>query len=150
LITDVLASTSGVLTGTGSAGTVVDLVADAIAGQESISGTTPSAVIAHPATVATIRKARADGSTGTYTVDPLAATPAALHGVPILSTPATAHGTVWVVGGQGVVIYRRGPISAEIGYSDDEFARNLRSLVVEQRLAVAVVRPSAITRITLT
>ncbi|WP_185994852.1 phage major capsid protein [Nocardioides campestrisoli] len=149
-ILDTFNAVSGLLTGTGAAGNVVDLVADAVAGQEAISGVTPSAIIAHPATIATIRKARADGSTGGYTVDPLSASPTALHGVQLISTPATATGVVWVVGGQGVVIYRRGPITVEIDHGKDGWEHNTRTMRAEQRMATAVVRPSSITRLTLT
>jgi HK97 family phage major capsid protein len=147
-ILDTFTGTSGVLTGTGLATDVVDLVADAISGHEAISGNTPSAVIAHPNVVATIRKAKA--STDQYQIDPLTSAPASLHGIRIVSTPATAAGTVWVVSGQGTVIYRRGPITAEIGYGSDGWEHNTRTMRVEQRMATAVVRPSSLTKLTLT
>lgn len=142
-------ATSGVLTGTGSATDVVDLIADSIAGQEAISGNTPSAVIANPSTVATIRKAKAS-TAGTYVLDPLTAGPTAIHGVQVISTPATAPGTAWVVSGTGVVIYRRGQLTAEIGLDQDDWTTNQRTMRVEERMATAVVRPSALTKLTLT
>jgi HK97 family phage major capsid protein len=140
---------SGILTQTGVAASVVDLIADSVAGQEAISGVTPSAVVAHPSVIATIRKTKADTS-GVYNVDPLPAAPAMLHGVRLISTPATAAATVWVVGGQGTVIYRRGRITAEIGHGSDGWETNTQVMRVEQRMATAVVRPSSLTRITLT
>jgi hypothetical protein len=91
-------STSGVLTGTGEAVDVVDLIADAIAGQEAISGNTPTAVIANPTTVATIRMAKAS-TAGTYPIDPLTSGSTSIHGVQVISTPGTAPGTAWVVSG---------------------------------------------------
>jgi hypothetical protein len=141
--------TSGVLTGTGAATDVVDLIADAIAGQTVVSGNAPTAVIANPTTVATIRKAKA-GTTGTYVIDPLTAGPTTIHGVQLISTPATPAGTAWVVSGTGVVIYRRGAISAEIGLNADDWQTNQRTMRVEERMAPAVVRPTALTKLTLT
>lgn len=140
---------SGVLTSTGAATTVIDLIADAIAGQEAINGSTPTAVVVNPTVLATIRKAKANTG-GDYFVDPLTATPTTIHGVRVLSTPATAASTAWVVNGAGVVIYRRGGITAEIGTSADDFMHNMRTMRVEERFATAVVRPSMLTKATLT
>jgi len=142
-------ATSGVLTGTGAATDVVDLIADAIAGQEAISGNSPTAVIANPTTVATIRKAKAS-TAGTYLIDPLTAGPTMIHGVQLISTPATPAGTAWVVSGTGVVIYRRGAVSAEIGTNMDDWQTNQRTMRVEERMAPAVVRPTSLTKLTLT
>lgn len=142
-------STSGVLTKTGLATDALDVVADAIAGQESLNGSTPTAVVVHPTVMATLRKVKASTG-GDYVLDPLAAGPPTIHGVRVVSTPATAAGTAWVVSSFGVVIYRRGNISAEIGWSGDDFGSNLRTLRVEERFATAVVRPSSLTQVTLT
>jgi HK97 family phage major capsid protein len=128
---------------------VVDLIADSIAGQEAISGNTPTAVIANPTTVATIRKAKAS-TAGTYLIDPLTSGPTSIHGVQVISTPATPPGTAWVASGTGVVIYRRGQISAEIGLDQDDWTTNQRTMRVEERFATAVVRPSMLTALTLT
>ena len=79
LVISTFAATSGVLTATGLGTTVIDMIADAISAQESISGMTPAAIIANPATVAIIRKAKASTG-GSYMVDPLTSAPTALHG----------------------------------------------------------------------
>jgi HK97 family phage major capsid protein len=142
-------ATSGVLTGTGEAAAVIDLVADAIAGQEALNGSTPSAVVVNPSALATIRKAKA-ATGGDYFVDPLAGSLTTIHGVKVVSTPATPAGTAWVVNGAGVVVYRRGGITAEIGLTADDFQTNQRTMRVEERFATAVVRPSMLTRLTLT
>jgi HK97 family phage major capsid protein len=142
-------ATSGVLTGTGAAGTVIDLIADAIAGQEALNGASPSAVVVNPTVLATIRKAKASTG-GDYFVDPLTGAVTTLHGVRVVSTPATAAGTAWVVNGAGVVIYRKGGITAEIGTNGDDFQTNQRTMRVEERFATAVVRPSMLTKVTLT
>ena len=142
-------ATSGVLTGTGATSTALDVVADAIAGQEAINGSAPSAVVVNPVVMAALRKVKTDTG-GAYMIDPLTAGPPTIHGVQVISTPATAAGTAWVVGGQGVVIYRRGQISAEIGMNADDFQTNTRTMRVEERFATAVVRPSYLTKLTLT
>ena len=142
------AATSGILTGTGTNATVVDSIADAIAGQEAISGLTPSAVIAAPSVVAAIRKTKASTS-GTYVLDPTAAGPSSIFGVPVISTPATSATIVWVVEASGVVIYRRGGLAVDIGTNADDFAHNVKTARAEERIGTAVMRPSALTKITL-
>ena len=143
------AATTGVLTGTGATATALDVVADAVAGQEALTGATPSAVVVHPTVLAGIRKAKASTS-GDYFADPFAGALTMIHGVKVVSTPATPAGTAWVVGGPGVVIYRRGGITAEIGWTADDWSTNQRTMRVEERFATAVVRPSMLTKLTLT
>lgn len=140
---------SGILTDSGAADTVLDLVGSAIAAQESISGTTPTAVIAHPLQVAAIRAMKAS-TAGTYHVDPWTAGPPSLHGLRLVSTPAVAAGTVWVVSSQALVVYRRGPVTVETGLDGTDFSFNLRTVIAEERMAPAVVRANGITEITLT
>ena len=150
--TEILATfnaTSGVLTGGGATSTALDVVADAIAGQEAINGSAPSAVVVNPVVMAALRKVKTDTG-GAYMIDPLTAGPPTIHGVQVISTPATAAGTAWVVGGQGVVIYRRGQITAEIGMNADDWNTNQRTMRVEERFATAVVRPTYLTKLTLT
>ncbi len=140
--------TSGILTGTGTSATVVDSIADAIAGQEAVSGLTPSAVIAAPSVVAAIRKTKASTS-GVYVLDPTAAGPTSIFGTPVVSTPATSATVVWVVEATGVVIYRRGGLSVDIGTNADDFAHNVKTARAEERMGTAVMRPSSLTKITL-
>jgi HK97 family phage major capsid protein len=141
--------TSGVLTGTGAATAAIDVIADAIAGQEALNGSAPSAVVVNPTVLATLRKVKASTG-GDYVLDPLTAGPPTLHGVRVVATPATAAGTAWVVSGQGVIVYRRGPITAEIGMNSDDWNTNQRTMRVEERFTTAVVRPSMLTKLTLT
>lgn len=142
-------ATSGVLTGTGAMSAALDVVADAIAGQEGINGSAPSAVVVNPTVMAALRKVKASTG-GDYVLDPLTAGPPTIHGVKVVSTPATPAGTAWVIGGPGVVIYRRGQITAEIGMNADDWNTNQRTMRVEERFATAVVRPSMLTKVTLT
>jgi len=55
-----------------------------------------------------------------------------------------------VVSRNGVIVYRRGQLTAEIGLNADDWQTNQRTLGVEERMAPAVVRPSALTRLTVT
>jgi len=142
-------ATSGVLTGGGDTDTALDVIADAIAGQEALNGSAPSAVVVNPVVMAALRKVKASTG-GDYVLDPLTAGPPTIHGVRVVSTPATAAGTAWVIGGPGVVIYRRGQITAEIGMNADDWTTNQRTMRVEERFATAVVRPSRLTKLTLT
>ena len=103
----------------------------------------------NPVVMAALRKVKASTG-GDYVLDPLVAGPPTIHGVKVVSTPATAPGTAWVIGGQGVVIYRRGQITAEIGLTGDDFQSNMRTMICEERFATAVVRPSMLTKLTLT
>jgi HK97 family phage major capsid protein len=64
-------STSGILTQAGTSATVVDAIADAISGQEAVSGLTPNAVIAAPSVVAAIRKRRPARPASTSSTRPL-------------------------------------------------------------------------------
>lgn len=70
-------ATSGILTETGVANTVIDLVGSSVAGQQSLSGIEPVAVIAHP-NQAAIRALKS--SAQEYHVDPWSAGPPAFMG----------------------------------------------------------------------
>lgn len=55
-----------------------------------------------------------------------------------------------MVSGNGVIVYRRGQLTAEVGLNADDWNTNQRTLRVEERKVPAVVRPSALNRLTLT
>jgi HK97 family phage major capsid protein len=84
LIVSTFVATSGVLTDTAAAAAVVDLVAAGLGAQEAVSGVTPSAIIANPVTIATIRQSKASTS-GVYNLDPLSSSPSMLHGVRLVA-----------------------------------------------------------------
>ena len=149
LVISTFAATSGILTATGAATAVIDLIADAVASEEAISGMTPAAILANPTVIATIRKSKASTS-GVYNVDVLSNQPAMLHGVRLVSSPAVPAANVWVACANGVTVYRRGPVSVEMGTNADDFSKNLRTVVAEERLAVAVTRPSSLFKLVLT
>jgi HK97 family phage major capsid protein len=144
-----LTGASGIVTATGTAAAAIDVFADAIAVQEGVNGASPKAIVVTPATLATIRKAKASTG-GSYFLDPVAAGPSMLHGVPLISTPNVATGTAWLILEGAAVIYRRGNVTADIGFDADDFRKNLRTLRVEERMATGVIRPGRLTKVTLT
>jgi hypothetical protein len=125
-VLDTFAATSGVLTGTGATTAVVDLVADAIASMESISGITPAAIVAHPTVVSSIRESKASTSV-VYNVDILSTAPTMPHAVQVISTPATSIGTAWLASSTGVVIYRRGGVVVDVGFNADDYSKDLNT-----------------------
>jgi hypothetical protein len=149
LVVDTFAATSGVLTATGVGTTIIDTIADAISAQEAISGTTPSAIIANPSVIATIRKSKATTS-GVYNTDVLSASPSQLHGVRLVSSPAVPAANVWVACSTGVVVYLRGPVTVELGHTGTDWSTNTQTARAEQRLAVAVTRPTSLSKLVLT
>lgn len=142
---------SGIATGTWSAAAggvaLIDALAAKIGASEALNGVTPTAILANPTDVATIRQAKAS-SAGSYFLDPLLSAPSALHGVPLLSTAATAAGTVWLVTEGAGLFYTRGTLRVEAGFTGDDWVKNLMTVRVEERVLPVVVRPSLVTKIT--
>ncbi len=62
----------------------------------------------------------------------------------------SAAGTAWVVSGTGVVVYRRGGVIVNVGFNQDDFTKNMNTMVGEERVGVAVTRPSSLYKLTLT
>jgi HK97 family phage major capsid protein len=52
-------STSGILTGTGTTVTAIDVIGAAIAAAEALNGVTPNAVVVHPSVLGVLRAAKA-------------------------------------------------------------------------------------------
>jgi hypothetical protein len=49
-----------------------------------------------------------------------------------------------------VTIFRRGGVTLELGHNDTDWATNTQTARCEERLAVAVTRPSSLTKLVLT
>lgn len=144
-----LGAASGISTATGTLVSVIDLAATVIASMTALNGAPPAAFIVHPNVLASIRTSKASTS-GTYFVDPTADVPQSLHGVQLVPSMATVPGTAYMVGSGAAVVYRRSQITAEINWNADDFQTNQRTMRVEERMAVGVVRPSQVTKLTLT
>ena len=108
------AGTSGIATASSTTAAVVDGLADVIASAEAVSGITPAAIVCAPSVVATIRKAKAS-TAGSYMVDPLTAGPTTIHGVLVITSPIVAATIAWVIEPSGVIVYRRGGLTVEVG-----------------------------------
>lgn len=144
-----LAGASGVLLKSGLYADAVDVYADAISGTEVANGVAPSVIVLDPTTLGVIRKSKAS-TAGSYHLDPTTASPSSLHGVRLVSSPAVTAGQGWVISPGAALIYRRGPVVVDVGHNADDWQRNQRTMRVEERMATAVLRPSLLTKVTLT
>lgn len=149
LIVDTIAATSGILTGTGAAATLLDILADEIGASEAINGQTPTALVLNPSNLASVRIAKASTG-GSYFIDPLAAGPTMIHGVPLISTPAVAAGTAYLLTQGFGTFYTRGSLRVEAGHTGDDFIYNRSTIRAEERVLPVVNRPNLVTAITLT
>lgn len=69
-----------------------------------------------------------------------------LWGVPVITTPAMAQDK-FLVGDfpRASTLYDRWSARVEVGYADDDFTRNLVTVLAEERLAHAIKQPKALT-----
>lgn len=88
---------------------------------------------------------------GRYLVnpDPTQAGATQLWGLPVVVTTAQPAGKVLVLAPSiGLELFVRESLGVRGGFVDDDFQRNLTSLICEERLALAVTRPSTIVQVT--
>lgn len=150
LITDALNGVVGSLTSKGAKANVIDILAASIGAAEATNGITPTRIIANPIDVAEIRTLKASGS-GQYAIDPLSSAPAGVHGVPLVPTPAVPAGTMYLTSpGLGVFYAHTSGLRVESGFASGDFEHNRATTRVEERVHPAIVRPSLLTKITLT
>ncbi len=78
--------------------------------------------------------------------DPAAAVEPRLFGLPVVPTKAMNAGS-FLVGNfaEAATIYDRWQARIEVGYVNDDFVRNLCTILAEERLALAVKNPQALT-----
>lgn len=149
LVIDTIDATSGILTGTGVAGTLLDILATEIGDSEAINGQTPTALLLNPTNLASVRIAKASTG-GSYYIDPLSTGPTSIHGVPLISTPAVAAGTAYLVTSGFGTFYSRGSLRVEAGFTGDDWIYNRMTIRAEERVLPVVTRPNLVTKITLT
>jgi HK97 family phage major capsid protein len=109
----------------------------------------PSDVILNPLNYETVRLAK--GTDGTYILgNPLSQDRPSLGGARLHVTTDIAANTGLVMNaGEAARVYLRSDVRVEIATEHGEFFRsNLRAIVAEERLALAVRRPSAIVKLT--
>ena len=149
LVIDTINATSGVLTGTSTAATLIDLLATEIGASEAINGVTPTAMLVNPADLAAVRVAKASTGGG-YFIDPLSNGPTSIHGVPLISTAATAAGTAYMLTSGFGTFYSRGALRVEAGFTGDDWIYNRMTVLAEERVLPVVNRPNLVTKLTLT
>ena len=144
-----MAGTSGIATATGLKTAALETIATAVGGQEALNGVTPAVIVMNPADLAMIRVQKSSGS-GEFVLDPLSAAPANIFGIPVLSTPSLASGTVWLASGAAGKFYERDAPQITTGLSGDDMDYNKLTVVIEERVLPVIYQPSMLTKITLT
>jgi HK97 family phage major capsid protein len=149
LVIDTIDATSGILTGTSTAATMIDLLASEIGASEAINGETPTALVVNPVDLAAVRVAKASTG-GSYFIDPLSSGPTSIHGVPLIPTAATAAGTAYLLTSGFGTFYSRGSLRVEAGFTGDDWIHNRMTIRAEERVLPVVNRPNLVTKLTLT
>jgi len=113
----------------------------------------PGAFVLHPNDWQAIRLMRENAATGTlggYLMGPptLPTTPT-LWGLPVVESLGMPENT-GLVGdfAMGAMLFDREQSQLRVGTINDQFVRNMQTILAELRLAMAVFRPSAFTRVT--
>jgi len=113
----------------------------------------PSAFVIHPTDWSQIRLSRENADTGTlggYMMGPPSMTGATtLWGIPVVESEAMTVGTA-LVGDwqQGCTLFDREQAAIRVGTIDDQFVRNMQTILAELRAAFVVWRPTMFTQIT--
>lgn len=137
----------GSLAVTGDLG--IDSTSTAIGNLEAL-GVTPDGIVLSPGRLADIRKSVASTS-GVYIVDPQSRGPAALHGLPVTVAPQLDDTTILVGAFRDAGrVYLREALSVRLGWNADDFSKNQRTMVCEERLVLGVTQPSRIVAVDVT
>ncbi|MGV0070707.1 phage major capsid protein [Mycobacterium colombiense] len=106
-------------------------------------------LVLHPITWSSIRRSK--DSLGRYLVqaDPTQDQAESVWGVPVLTTTQQELGVGLMLDTNkfGRVFVREG-LSLQTGFANDDFTRNLRRFVAEERLVLAIERPAAVLELT--
>lgn len=134
-----------------------DNIADAIFKGRTLVRTTgksrPTAVLMNPTDWQTVRLARENAATGTlggYLMGPPSVQgPQTMWGLPVVETEGIAAGTA-IVGdfAMGCTLFDREEATVRVGYINDQFVRNMQTLLAELRAAFVVWRGAAFTKVT--
>jgi len=113
----------------------------------------PSAYVLNPADWQTIRLARentASATLGGYIMGPPSMQgPSTLWGLPVVESEAMTAGT-GLIGdwGQGVTLFDREQGNVRVGTINDQFIKNMQTLLAELRVAFVTWRPQVFTKVT--
>lgn len=103
------------------------------------TGEAPDTVVVNPADWGAEERTR-EGAAGMYLFGGLT-----MAGMRVVVSNAVSSGNILVANlSQGVVIFEREGAAVEIGRVDDDFTKNLLTIRAEERLALAVLRPSLV------
>lgn len=110
----------------------------------------PSVVVMHPNDYQTIRLLREGTATGQYLMGPPSQTGAVtVWGLPIVESQAVSSGTALVMDPQtGFALFDREQAAVRVGYIDDQFIRNMQTMLAELRAALVVWRGASICAVT--
>jgi len=113
----------------------------------------PTAVVMHPNDWEAVRLARENSATGTlggYLMGPPSMVGATtMWGLPVVESEAITQ-DVALVGdfGMGCTLFDREQAMVRVGFINDQFIRNMQTLLAELRAAFVVWRPTAFTKVT--
>lgn len=106
---------------------------------------TPNLCVLNPTTWSTIRRTKDDFHRYLLSADPTADEASSIWGIEVVTTTQCQEGDGLLVdtGKYGRAVVRE-PLSMRIGWSGDDFTKNILRTVCEERLNNAIERPSAI------
>jgi HK97 family phage major capsid protein len=146
-----IGSTAG--TSIGGAATVID-AAYAAMNQVMVTGlASPNGFVFHPNDFAAVRLARENAATGTlggYLYgSPATAGPATLWGRPVVLSIGMTENTLLTGDfAMGCMLFDREQAAIRVGTINDQFVRNMQTILAEMRAAFVVFRPTAFCRVT--
>lgn len=113
----------------------------------------PSAYVFNPVDFAAVRLARenaASGTLGAYMYGPPSVSgPATLWGLPVVQSIGLTENTMLVADWQrATMLFDREQAAIRVGTINDQFTRNMQTILAELRAAFVVFRPTAIARVT--
>jgi HK97 family phage major capsid protein len=145
-----LLNTTGILTATGTAATALNALEQAITSlRTGASFAEADGIVMHPSDWSAIRRKK--DSSGRYlATDPLAGEVDRLWGVPVVTTTTITAGTALVGAFQeAAAVFVRDPITVDVNNSGEaQFKSNKTLLRAEERLILAVPRPTCLVKLT--
>ena len=142
--------TSGILTLAYSTGNYLDTFSQGIENLRTGSAlATANLIVIHPGTFGAVRRQKDAQNRYILNPDPEIDQAGQIWGVECLQTTAQPAGTALLLDTEkfGFVAVRQN-LEIMSGYTNDDFQRNINRWAVEERLNIAVERPSAVLNIT--